>query len=245
MPTFPSSSGPTGRSFRNVSATSLSVYRDEGYLPDAVFNYLSLLGWSLTPRPRSSPGSGGRRLRVDDVSKNPAVFDPEKLAWMNGEYIRALPSDQFVELSRPHVEAAAGRALGPEDWQRYEALAPLVQERSKLLPEAGDQVRFLFDDVEYDSGSWAKVMIKDGVGWVLDSALRRLESVEPWDPGVIEESLRSMLEELGLGASKGLQPIRVAITGSSVSPPLFESLAVLGKETSLDRLRRASVRLSV
>ena len=83
-------------------------------------------------------------------------------------------------------------------------------------------------------------MTKDGVGGVLDSAVRRLESVEPWDPGVIEESLRSMLEELGLGAAKGLQPIRVAITGSSVSPPLFESLAVLGKETSLDRLRRAS-----
>ncbi len=230
---------------KRFAATSLSVYRDEGYLPDAVFNYLSLLGWSLDAETTIfSREQAVGAFELGDVSKNPAVFDPEKLAWMNGEYIRSLAPDAFLELSRPYVEAASGRALEPEELLRYEALAPLVQERTKLLPEAGDQVRFLFDDVDYDPGSWERVMAKEGVAEVLGSAVDRLESVDPWETVSIESSLRSMLEDLGLGAAKGLQPIRVAITGSSVSPPLFESLSVLGKEISLDRLGRALERLS-
>ena len=225
---------------KRFSATSLSVYRDEGYLPDAVFNYLSLLGWSLDAETTVfSREQAVAAFDLRDVSKNPAVFDPEKLSWMNGEYIRALSPDRFAERTREHVEAAAGRVLAPEEWDRYLMIAPLVQERSKLLTEAGDQVRFLFGEVEYDSGSWEKVMTREGVPGILESAIGRLDALPGWGSGEIEQALRAMLEELGLGAAKGLQPIRVAITGSSVSPPLFESMAVLGKEASLDRLRRA------
>jgi glutamyl-tRNA synthetase len=225
---------------KRFAATSLSVYRDEGYLPEAMFNYLSLLGWSLDAETTifsREQAVGAFDLR--NVSKNPAVFDPEKLAWVNGEYIRALPAERFVELTREHVENSVGHGLDESEWDRYLTIAPLVQERSRLLSDAGEQVRFLFADVEYDPSSWEKVMTKDGVAGILDAATARLQTLTSWDGGEIEQALRGMLEDLGLGAAKGLQPLRVAITGSSVSPPLFESIAALGREASLDRIGNA------
>jgi glutamyl-tRNA synthetase len=137
------------------------------------------------------------------------------------------------------VEAAVGRPLGGEEWARFESVAALVQERTRFLPEAGEQVVFLFEDFEkYDPAAWDNVMTKDGVPGILTSARGRLATVEPWDAASIEGELRAMLEEKGLGAAKGLQPLRVAVTGSSVSPPLFESMAALGREKTLERLDR-------
>ena len=221
--------------------TALSHYRDAGYLSDAVFNYLSLLGWSLDgDRTIFSREEAIEAFDLGDVSSNPAVFDPDKLAWMNGEYIRAMEPERFRATVKPHLEAAVGRALSDEEWVRFEMVSELVQERTRLLPEAGEQVVFLFEDFEeYDPVSWDKVMAKEGVPGILDSAVSRLDAVDDWTPESIEETLRAMLEEAGIGAGKGLQPLRVAVTGSSVSPPLFESLSALGKETTLERLRRA------
>jgi glutamyl-tRNA synthetase len=117
----------------------------------------------------------------------------------------------------------------------------LVQERTRFLPEAGSQVVFLFEDFEeYDPASWEKVMTKEGVPGILASARDRLATAERWDATVIETTLRGMLDQLGLGAAKGLQPLRVAVTGSSVSPPLFESMEALGREKTLERLDRAA-----
>jgi glutamyl-tRNA synthetase len=222
-------------------ATSLSLYRDEGYVPDAVFNYLSLLGWSIDgDRTVFSREEAVAAFDLTDVSRNPAVFDPEKLAWLNGEYIRALAPADFATLARPHVEASVGRLLDETEWARFETVAPLVQERTRLLPEAGQQVVFLFEDFEeYDPAAWEKVMTKEGVPEILSSARDRLATVEPWDAPAIEAALRGMLDEMGLGAAKGLQPLRVAVTGSSVSPPLFESMAALGREKTEERLERA------
>jgi glutamyl-tRNA synthetase len=231
---------------KRFAAVSLSVYRDQGYLADAVFNYLSLLGWSLGAETTIfTRAEAITAFDLHDVSSNPATFDPDKLAWMNGEYIRALSTGQFLELVRPYVESAVGRPLGPEEWTRFESVAGLVQERTRLLPEAGEQVVFLFDDFdEYDEASWEKVMTKDGVVQIITEARHRLEDVDEWDAGSIELVLRGMLEEEGIGAAKGLQPLRVAVTGSSVSPPLFESMATLGKAKTLERLDRALERLA-
>jgi glutamyl-tRNA synthetase len=227
-------------------AISLSTYRDEGYLADAVFNYLSLLGWSIDgDRTVFSRDEAIAAFDLIDVSRNPAVFDPDKLAWMNGEYIRALDPGEFRTLARPHVEAAVGRPLDEEESARFDAVAELVQERTRLLPEAGKQVVFLFEDFdEYDSSSWAKVMTKDGVPGILEIAVDHLAPLDTWSAAEIEAVLRAMLEEMGLGAAKGLQPLRVAVTGSSVSPPLFESMAALGKEKTLERLERAQRELA-
>jgi glutamyl-tRNA synthetase len=232
---------------KRFAAVSLSVYRDQGFLAEAVFNYLSLLGWSLDAETTIfSRDEAVAAFDLGDVSSNPAIFDPEKLEWMNGEYIRALPSGQFLELVATHVEAAVGRPLSTEEWERFESVAVLVQERTRLLPDAGEQVVFLFEDFDvYDEASWEKVMTKDGVSGIIVEARARLDGIESWDAGGIESVLRGMLEEMGLGAAKGLQPLRVAVTGSSVSPPLFESMAALGKSKTLERLERAERALSL
>lgn len=222
-------------------ATALTEYREAGFLSDAVFNYLAILGWS----PDGETTIFDRALAVEkfdlsDVSRNPAAFDPDKLSWMNGEYVRAMDAGVFADMVRPFVEDVLGRSLEPEEWGTFVSLAPLVQERTRLLPEAGSQVVFLFEDfAEYDAESWEKVMRKDEVGAVLDAGRAAVASAEPWDVATIESALRALPEELGIGAGKVFQPLRVAVTGSSVSPPLFESITALGRDKTLERIDRA------
>jgi glutamyl-tRNA synthetase len=225
-------------------ATAVNEFRQMGFLPDAMVNYLALLGWS----PGDDLTVFDRQLAVDrfdlsDVQKNPAVFDLDKLTWLNGEYIRAMDPAEFAAEVRPLVEDAVG-SLTDGRWAAFEELAPLVQERTKLLPEAADQARFLYvDDLEYDEQSWNKVMDKEGVSEVLDASLDALTALDEWDNESIEAALRRLPDRLERGAGKVFQPIRVAVTGSSVSPPLFESVAALGRDQSLERLRKARRRL--
>jgi glutamyl-tRNA synthetase len=234
--------GPDGKKLsKRHGETSLSHYREAGYLSDAMFNYLALLGWALDGETTIfSREDAIAAFDLSNVSSNPAVFDPDKLAWLNGEYIRALPAPEFRAAVQPYVESSVGRQLNDDEWGRFDAVSSLVQDRTRFLPEAGDQVVFLFEDFgAYDETSWAKVMTKDGVAGILDRAREQLEDVDVWEAERIESALRAMLEEMGVGTGKGLQPIRVAVTGSSVSPPLFESIAALGKEKTLARLARA------
>ena len=227
-------------------ATSLTDFRDAGYLPDAVFNYLCLLGWSVDGETTIFTREDAiAAFDLADVSKNPATFDPDKLEWMNGEYVRAMEPERFVEMVVPFVERSIGRALDESDLARFREISGLVQERTKLLPEAGEQVTFLFGDIdEYDEKSWEKVMTKDGVADILTAASDRLGRLAPWTAEGIENELRAMLAEMEIGVGKGLQPMRVAVTGSSVSPPLFESMAVLGQETTVARLDSVRSRLT-
>ena len=226
-------------------ATSLGAYRKAGYLPDAVFNYLAILGWSPDGETTIfTQDEAVEAFDFADVSQNPAAFDPEKLNWMNGEYIRAMAPADFVVASQPHVELALGRSLHPDEVKVYASIAPLVQERTKLLPEAGEQVRFLFEDFEsYDEKSWDKVMAKEGVDDVLAAVVEGLRGLDEWNLESVESALRALPEQLGIGAGKTFQPVRVAVTGSSVSPPLFESLVALGRERSLERIERARGKL--
>ena len=226
---------------KRQGATALSDFREMGFLSDAVFNYLSTLGWS--PDSETTVFSRDEAVAafdLEDVNQNPAAFDPEKLVWMNGEYIRAMDVTTFNELVRPHVETSVGRPLNDDEWERFETIGSLVQERTKLLPEAGQQVVFLFNDLGgYDPKSWDKVMTKDGVADVLDAGLAVLTGVSSWDTESIETALRTLPERLGIGAGKAFQPLRVAVCGSSVSPPLFESMAALGRIATLARIDRA------
>lgn len=234
--------GTDGRKLsKRHGATALSEYREAGFLPEAMFNYLANLGWSLDGETTIfTKEQAIAAFDLANVSKNPAAFDPEKLAWMNGEYIRAMAPERFDELIRPWIEKDLGRELEPDEWDRFGMVSPLVQERTRLLPEAAEQVRFLFTDFEsYDRVSWDKVMTKDGVAGVLDRAIEGLEAVDPWDAVHIEEEMRKLPAELEMGAAKVFQPVRVAVTGTSVSPPLFESMAALGRDRTLERLRRA------
>jgi glutamyl-tRNA synthetase len=238
--------GPDGKKLsKRHGHTSLRAYREAGYLPEAMSNYLAILGWSPGPDEEIvSLDTMVERFDLADVSRNPAVFDLAKLEWMNGVYIRAMAVPDFVGRSLPLVEGALGRGLTADERTVLEAVAPLIQERARLLAEVPEQTRFLFvDPIEHDATSWEKVMTKPEAAVAVEGALARLDGLADWSTAAIEEALRAMLAEHGLAPGKGLQPIRVAITGSSVSPPLFESLEALGKERSLARLREAAARL--
>ncbi|MGA7271479.1 MAG: glutamate--tRNA ligase [Acidimicrobiia bacterium] len=226
-------------------ATSVIDFRSAGYLAEAMVNYLSLLGWSPGDDRTIFPTTLAiERFDLADVQKNPAVFDLDKLAWMNGEYIRAMDPAEFTRRVRPLAEDRFG-PVDDDTWSAFLDLAPLVQERTKLMPEALEQTEFLFREaISYDVRSWDKVMGKDGVDLILETVHQTLESIEAWDAGTIEEAMRSLPEKLDRGAGKVFQPVRVAITGSSVSPPLFESLAALGRRVSLARISRARLLLA-
>lgn len=239
--------GPDGKKLsKRHGDTSLTAFIEAGYLPEAMFNYMSLLGWSYDPEVTIFTADQAiATFDLNDVSKNPAVFDVDKLQWMNGEYIRALPSEEFVARSLPAVESGLGRTLDDDERIAYDAIAPLVQERVKLWSETADMVRWLYtDDIEYDQPSWDKVMAKEPTPAVLDDAISRLHAIETWTAATIEAEMRAMLDALEVNARKGFQPLRVAVTGSSISPPLFESMEVLGKERSLARLVAARTKLA-
>ncbi len=238
--------GPDGKKLsKRHGDTAVAAFRAAGYLPEALVNYLALLGWS--PGDEETIVSRDemiRRFDLADVSRNPAIFDMDKLQWMNGVYIRAMTPDEFVDRIMPWIAEDLGREPTAEELRILHEIAPHVQERTKLLAEAADQVRFLLvDEVVYDERSWSKVM-KGDAPRALDGAIAALSELDDWTIESIESALRGMLEREGLSARKGLQPIRVAVSGSTVSPPLFESLAALGRRRTLERIRRARDRLT-
>ncbi len=237
--------GPDGAKLsKRHGHTSINAYRSDGYLPEAVLNFLAILSWSPGPDEEIvSLDTMVERFSLDAVSKNPATFDLAKLEWMNGVYIRELPADGFVARSLPYVTEMLGRELTASEVDTITEIAPLIQERAKLLSEVGPQVQFLFGDIDYDEGSWQKIMTKPDAGVAVGEAYRSLETLATWDTASIEAALRAMLDRNELSARKGLQPLRVAISGSSVSPPLFESMAALGRERTLERLASAADRI--
>jgi glutamyl-tRNA synthetase len=238
--------GPDGKKLsKRHGDTSLRHYIDAGYLRDAIFNALALLGWSPgEDRTIFTVDEAVAAFDLDKVSKNPAIFDEDKLQWMNGEYLRAIPTPDFIDRAMPFLAGGLGHEPAEEERATFERIAPLVQERTKVLTEVPEQVAFLYtDDLAIEEESWEKVMAKEGVAEVLDVAAEKLDALDGFDHDSVEQALRGMLEQLEIGARKGLQPVRVAVTGSTISPPLFESIAVLGKDRSLSRIRAARARL--
>ncbi|MCZ7533491.1 MAG: glutamate--tRNA ligase [Acidimicrobiia bacterium] len=234
--------GPDGKKLsKRHGDTALSAYREAGFLPEAMNNYLALLGWS--PGDDETLVSMSEMIERFDgtaISRNPAVFDQEKLLWMNGVYIREMSDTEFVELARPLLEADLGRSLTGDEVSSLAVLSPLVKERTKLLSEIVDQARFVFvAPTTYDESSWSKVMESPEAPIALDGAATALKALDDWTTEAIDAALRGVLEVNDLSARKGLQPIRVAISGSTVSPPLFESIQILGKDETLARIATA------
>jgi len=234
--------GPDGKKLsKRHGDTAMAAYREAGYLPEAMNNYLALLGWNVgDDETIVALDEMERRFDLSTVSKNPAVFDHKKLEWINGKYIRDMSDEVFAAWTLPLVEDLVGRELTNAEQDQFVALVPLVKERAKLLTDVAEQAKFLFVDIdEYDEKSWNKVMAVDEGPVALDAAIAVLEPLDEWTTEAIEEALRSMLADTGLNARKGFQPVRVAISGSTVSPPLFESLEILGKPETLTRLHKA------
>ncbi len=233
---------------------AVESYRDQGYLPEAMRNYLALLGWSPPAGEEKVPvATMIETFALEDVNHSPAFFDIKKMAHMNGEYIRDLPIDEFVDRARPWLEPAAEAAAGrwaPQSmplppWrpERYDGavfrrMAPLVQERVTTMGEIPAMVDFLFlDTPAMDEQSWEKAVRRDdGAVALLRSAIDAYSSCR-WDAGSLREATVAVGEAAGRKLAKAQAPIRVAVTGRTVGPPLFESLEELGRERVVGRLQ--------
>jgi glutamyl-tRNA synthetase len=247
VPTFAHLSMIWGADGKKLSkrhgAASVEAFRDEGFLPEALLNYLALLGWSLDGETTIiSSEVLKQHFSLDRISKNPAIFDFDKLEWMNGVYIRDMEPDAFVARMFVWIEeaglASAGDLVARSDW--FRALAPLVSERIKRMTEIVPMVRFLFtEDVVIDATATEKVLAKAGAGLALEAMHDALASLDGWTVDAIEATLRMVPEALRVKPKWAFQVARVAISGSTVSPPLFESLALLGREGTLTRLKAA------
>ncbi len=220
-------------------AVGVEAYRDEGYLPEAMVNYLALLGWSWDEKTTIfSRDELIEKFSLDRVGKTAAVFDPVKLRWMNGYYIREIPLQELTDRAVPFLERA-GYDLSKVDRSWLEKLLYIGRERMELLADIARLGDFLFKPVEYDPEAVEKVLRKDGAYEVLSRAHDVLRGLRDFEHGDIEAALRRLVEEMGLKAKEVFQPIRVAITGRTVSPPLFESLELLGQERTIDRIAKA------
>jgi glutamyl-tRNA synthetase len=212
-------------------ATSVAEFRAEGYIPEALVNYLALLGWSYDDRTEfMTRDELVERFTLERVGASPAVFDYAKLDHFNGVYLRALPLDGYADRLVAYL-----REQGYEwDEELVRRAAPLVQEKIAKLGDFPRFAGFLFAPVEPDPA------LLDGGAPVVEAAREALADVEPFTAERIEAALRAVAERLELSPRKAFQPIRVAVTGSTVSPGLFESLELLGKPESLARLTSAT-----
>jgi glutamyl-tRNA synthetase len=228
---------------------ALEAYRDEGYLADAMRNYLMLLGWAPSGDREIVPWDViVTEFRLDAVNPSPAFFDEKKLRAFNGEYIRALRVEDFIDACQPWLRGTDGVAAPPwqpEDYDEkaFEAVAPLAQTRVAVLSEVVSNVDFLFlPEPVIDEAAWAKAM-KDGAGELLDAAVAAFETAA-WDAESLKAALAAVGAARGLKLGKAQAPVRVAVTGRSVGLPLFESLEVLGRERTLARLRAVRSRVT-
>jgi len=225
----PNVNGDDGKKLsKRHGAVTVQDFRRDGYLPAALMNHLALLGWSYDDKTTlMSRHELIERFSLERIGASPATFDYQKLDWMNGVYLRGLQPDEYAHdlikwLREQEID-------WPEELVR--ATAPLVQEKIDKFSAYPDFVRFLFEPVEPPAGLDADI---------LRAAHDRLSSVEAWDAAVIDEELRALAEELGQKPRQAFAPIRLAVTGAKISPGLFESLELLGKEESLRRLTAAA-----
>jgi glutamyl-tRNA synthetase len=222
--------GPDGRKLsKRHGAASVQELRDAGYLPEAVRNYIALLGWgyddetTLLTTEQMIEG-----FALERVSRNPAVFDEQKLRWMNGRYLRALPLE---ELTR-RLEQFTGRT-------GIEGAVAIAQDKMQTLADFEPLCAFIFDGPADDPETFERVIGTDGGAENLAAARAALADAEPFDQQHVETALRGVVEERGVKPREVFQPLRVALSGSTVSPGIFETVALLGRDETLRRVDRA------
>ncbi|GIG55154.1 glutamate--tRNA ligase [Demequina activiva] len=232
---------------KRAPESNLFLHRDRGFIREGLLNYLSLLGWSIGPdRDIFTPAELVAAFDISDVTPTPARFDLKKAEAINAEHLRALPLGDFVDRMVPylhasgHLSTADTQALAPHEEQTLAEAAPLVQTRMNLLGEAPGMLGFLFVEDEalpYDEAAIAK--LPDNAAEVLDAAIGVLEGLDDFSAAAQQEALQAVLvDQMGIKPRFAYGPLRVGVTGRLVSPPLFESMEILGQEHSLARLRR-------
>jgi glutamyl-tRNA synthetase len=222
--------GPDGKKLsKRHGAASVQALREAGYLPEAVRNYIALLGWGLDETTTFlTTDQLVESFSLERVSRNPAVFDEQKLRWMNGRYLRELDPEDL----RRRLEELYGREVPPE------AVA-ISQEKMQTLADFWPLAGFLVErPASYDEKAWRKTM-GDGAPERLRAAREALDGAEPFDVDAVESALRGVVEQMGVKPKDVFQPVRVALTGTTVSPGIFESVAALGRDETLARIDAA------
>ncbi len=228
---------------KRTGAKPVGYYREKGYFASALLNYLALLGWS--------PGENKEvvskkeiidRFRLEDVNKAAAAFNSDKLSWINAQYIKRLSIPRLTEMLIPLI-TKAGYKYSDRNW--LEGVVKLLQERIKTLNEFLTSARFFFEeDITYDEKSEQRHLRKEGTKENLQHLVSEFEKLNKFDAQSIETCMRSLAERLDIKAAKLIHPARVALTGTAVSPPLFETILLLGEEKTITRLNRAIKYLS-
>ena len=223
-------------------ATSVLAYRDMGYLPDALVNYLARLGWSHGDQELFSRADLIQHFTLENVGKSAGIFNPEKLEWVNFQYMKATPAAELTGLLVPFLERA-GLPV-PRDRAWLTRVVETLRERAKTLVELAEFCRFyLVDRIEPDAKAAAKHLTAQ-IAPALGDLVARLEALPRWDAAGIEAAFQQTLAAHGLKLGALAQPVRVAVTGGTVSPGIYEVLDVLGRERSLGRLRAVESRLA-
>jgi len=258
---LPLMTGPDGKKLsKRHGETAITEFQTKGYLPEAMINFLALLGWS--------PGNDQElfsreeliaQFDLSGITRHPAVFDLEKLNWMNGVYIRQLSSEEFAERALPFLQPKAPLSFQGRGWGRGERLVPetlddatreyvrravaLEQERVRTLAEIPEATGFFFrEEPVYDEKAVRKWLSRSDTPPLLRAAAAALREVLPWDGPHLEAALRSLAEREGVNAAEIIHRVRAAVTGRTVGPGLFETLAVLGHDRVLRRLEAAAAR---
>jgi glutamyl-tRNA synthetase len=217
-------------------ATSVMAYRDMGYLPHALVNYLARLGWSYGDQEIFGLDELIEKFSLEAVGKSSGVFNPEKLLWLNHHYIKVSPPERLVEPLLPFVESLGYRAA---DKKGMPAIIRTLQERSRTLKEMAEAGLFYFkEEWEYDEKAAKKFLTSEKVE-IFEVLVEKLSGLEPFTEGKVEEVFNAILKEKGLKLGKLAQPVRVALTGGPVSPGIFETIEALGRAKTVKRLKKA------
>jgi glutamyl-tRNA synthetase len=237
--------GPDGKKLsKRHGDTSVQSFKDKGILKDAMFNYLCLLGWS----PGEDLEKFDRDLAIErfdfkNVLPHSAIFDDKKLMWMNGLYIREKESNDFETESIGYIQNTLSRDLFEDELLRLNKILPSVQERIESMVDITEQVMFLLDEpFEVNSEEWISVNSEEAQQYLFELR-NELIAIEDFTLSNIEETMRSLLKKLDLKPKVGFQATRVSVTGTKISPPLFESIYALGRETSIARLAESIEKL--
>ncbi len=229
--------GPDGTKLsKRHGAVSVLAYREEGYLPEALLNYLARLGWSHGDQEIFTLEEMTALFDIADVNKSASAINPDKLAWINQQHLMRLPPARIMPELRWQFERLGVRVAGDAV---LEAVILAQRERSKTLEEMAEASRFFFEAPAQYEDKAAKKHLTPESATVLERSKSALAALTDWSPAAIHEAIQGQAEAGGLGLGKVAQPIRVAVSGGSVSPPIDQTLAILGREESLVRLDRA------
>jgi glutamyl-tRNA synthetase len=223
-------------------ATAIGEYKDAGILPDALLNFMVLLGWSLDDKTDVVTAQTViENFTLDRITKSSAIFDQDKLQWMNGMYIRELTAEQLAGKMVPFLERDLPKDMLPVDQEYLGKIAPLLQERMKSLEESADSTSYFFQaNEQFDIDTLVqKGMDRDSTLSALKAAFDDLDSADDYAPDKLEEMLTATGEKLSLSRRQFFGVLRVAATGRAVSPPLFEMMEVLGKDRTVSRVKNA------